>query len=120
MDATVFLALAGAVYKFTEFIKPALKKPGWSDDVYNAAVQLLACVIGVVLAFVAGGVNLLPAVLPVPPVAGVVITGIVIGLGADVVNAALDLFYGWQKPAPAAFPNPDNNSHPVGTTPAVG
>lgn len=98
MDFSVFLALSGAIYKFVEFVKPAIKRLGYADNVYEALVQLIACIAGVVLAFVAGGVNLLPAALPVPSVVGVVVTGVLIGLGADVVNAFIDLFYGWNKP----------------------
>lgn len=105
MDATLFLALSGAVYKFVEVLKPAVATAaarwGWTDDTRQAMVQLVAVILGVVLAFVAGGVNMIPASLPVPDVVGVVATGVVIGLGADVVNAVLGLFYGWQK-TPAA------------------
>jgi hypothetical protein len=104
MDATSFLVLAASVNRLVEAFKPSLKnlsdKLKWSDDGYTALVQATAMVLGVVLAFIANGANLLPVTLPVPPVVGVVLTGLVVGLGADAVNLVIDFLYSWQRPEP--------------------
>lgn len=106
MEATTFLVLAGSVNRLVEVLKPALtnfsKKSGWSDGAYDALVQFISVLLGVLLAFVSGGANLLPAVLNIPAPVGIALTGVLIGLGADVVNAAVDFFYSWQRPAPTA------------------
>jgi hypothetical protein len=102
MDATSFLVLAGSVNRLVEVLKPSIKnattKFQWSDDAYAASVQFVAIVLGILIAFVAGGVNLLPAVLPVSATVGTIVTGIVIGLGSDAVNLVIDFLYSYQRP----------------------
>ena len=103
MDATAFLVLAASVNRLVEALKPSLKnlsdKLKWSDDGYTALVQATAMVLGVVLSFIANQANLLPVSLPVPSVVGVILTGLVVGLGADAVNLVIDFLYSWQRPA---------------------
>lgn len=89
------LAAAVAVNRFIEAIKPGLEK-ALPKDWYEGIVRLVACLAGILVAFVAGGLNIVPESLHVPQVAAVVLTGILIGLGSDAVNWFMDLLYGWQ------------------------
>lgn len=111
MDATSFLVLAGSVNRLVEALKPSLtnvsKKFGWSDNAYDALVQTVSVLLGVIIAFVAGGANLFPASLPFPQWFEVAGTGIVIGLGADIVNLVIDFLYSYQRPTPPATPAVD-------------
>lgn len=106
MDFTLVLALAGAVERFTEVVKPIIAGFKLSDDAYKAAVQLVGIVIGVVLALLAGGsVNLLAGYPQIPQVFGIVITGAIAGLGASGVHVFIDLLYSWK----------DNSTQPTAT-----
>jgi hypothetical protein len=97
MDASAFLALAGAVNRLVSVLKPTVGRLGLSDRAYDIALQLIAIVAGVILAFVAGGANVIPASLNVSPTIGVIITGVLVGLGSDVLNAVLEFLYAGQK-----------------------
>lgn len=99
------LALAGAVYKFVEVVKPMIRslvvdRLKGSEDAYSAVVQAVSMLVGAVMAATIG-VNILSVVLPTAPEwAGYLATGFVIALGSDVLNAVIDLVYGWQRPKP--------------------
>jgi len=99
------LALAGAVYKFVEVVKPMIRslvvdRLKGSEDAYSAAVQAVSMLIGAVMSATVS-VNLLSVVWPAAPEwAGYLATGFVIALGSDVLNAVIDLVYGWQRPKP--------------------
>ena len=101
MDATTFLVLAGSVNRLVEVLKPSIKNTqtrfGWTDDAYVALVQFVSVLLGVVIAFVAGGANLFPAYEAIPQWLGVVGTGLIIGLGADAVNLVIDFLYSWKR-----------------------
>lgn len=100
------LALAGAIYKFVEVVKPMIRslvvdRLHGSEDVYSAVVQAVSMAAGAVMAATMG-VNLLAALLPsAPNWTGYLATGFVIALGSDVLNAVIDLLYGWQRPKTA-------------------
>lgn len=117
MDATSFLVLAGSVNRLVEALKPSLANAsrsfGWSDAAYNALVQTVSVLLGVIIAFVAGGANLFPASVPFPQWLEVAGTGIVVGLGADVVNLVIDFLYSWMRPAPVAPPVPTPPAPPA-------
>jgi hypothetical protein len=107
MDFTLVLALAGAVERFTEVVKPIIASIKLSDDAYKAAVQFVGILIGIVLALLAGGsVNLLAGYPQIPQLFGIVITGAVAGLGASGVHVFIDLLYSWKDnvnlPTPTA------------------
>jgi uncharacterized protein (DUF697 family) len=101
MDIPVILIIASSVNRFVELVKPAIKKFGFTDDVYTAAVQLVAVLVGILIGLIAQ-VNLLAFVPTIPPVLGIVITGAFMGFGGDVLNGAIDLLYSWQKPVEPA------------------
>jgi hypothetical protein len=101
MDATAFLALAGSVNRLISIIKPKLgefgKSRGWSDNFYNIVLEIIAIIAGIFLAF-ASQANLVPTPLNISSGIGMIITGIVIGLGSDTLNAVLDFLYSGKKP----------------------
>lgn len=97
MDFTLVLALAIAVERFTEVIKPAIASFKLSDEAYAAVLKLIGILTGIVLALVSNtSVNLLSGYPLVPPLLGVIITGAIAGGGSAIVHAAIDLFYGWR------------------------
>lgn len=101
-DPAPYLAIAGAVNRFTELLKPVLKGLPLqvSDAVYDAIVQLVAILLGIVMIALAPGLNLFVSIPALSPLLGVVLTGAVVGLGAEAIDAVIDLLYSWQKPAP--------------------
>jgi hypothetical protein len=109
MDAQGFLALAAGVRQVVEGLKPGLtnlsKRFGWSDGAYDALIQSVAMALGVVLAFVTHA-NLLPVSLTDNAIIGQAVTGIVIGLGSDVVNLVITFLYSYERPAAPAVPPP--------------
>lgn len=100
------LVLAGAVYKFVEVVKPMIRslvidRFKASEDVYSAVVQAFSMLVGFLMAAI-NNVNLVSIVAPsVPTWMGFLATGFVIALGSDILNALIDLVYGWQRPKAA-------------------
>ena len=103
MDASVFLALAGAVNRLVSALKPRIGQLGlrfgWSDDVYDVVLQLIAIVAGIILALTTSA-NVIPASLNASSLIGMIITGVLIGLGSDVLNAVIEFLYKPAGPGP--------------------
>jgi len=96
-DATPYLALSATVNRFVEFIKPTLSNI--PEQWYDAVLKGISVLLGVVLVLLAQGLNLFAAIPAINPVIGQVLTGVVVGLGAEVIDAVVDLIYSWQTPA---------------------
>lgn len=110
MDFTLVFALAGAVERFTEVVKPLIANFKLSDNAYKAAVQFVGIVIGIALALLAGGaVNLFVGYPQIPQVFGIVVTGAIAGLGASGVHVIVDKLYSWK----------DNSTTPTATIVSV-
>jgi len=101
-DPAPYLAIAGAVNRFVEVLKPLIRNlpVELEDKAYEAVVQLVAVLLGIVLVSLAPGLNLFISIPSLPPVLGVVFTGAVVGLGAEAIDAVIDLLYSWQQPKP--------------------
>ncbi len=99
-DVAPYLAIAGAVNRFVELLKPVIKGLPFelSDAVYNAIVQLIAILLGIVMVSLAPGLNLFVSIPSMTPILGIVLTGAVVGLGAEAIDAIVDLLYSWQRP----------------------
>lgn len=95
MDINVFLAAAAAVNRFVEVIKPLIKNRIAAPDIQEALIVLVATVAGIALALIAQ-LNIMPDVVHLNETFEVVLTGCVLGLGADAVNAIFGLFYTWK------------------------
>lgn len=96
MDFGIILAAAAAVNRFVEFIKPYVRKLNWSVDIQDGLLVLIAMLAGVALAFI-GNLNLFVGVPNLPVVFAQILTGVVAGLGADVINVVIDLLYNWKN-----------------------
>lgn len=114
MDFSVPLALAAAVNRLMAIIKPYISNFGkannWSNQVYDLVLQIIAILIGVVGAFALGGVNVLPATLNVSDTVGVIVTGVLVGLGSDLLNGVLAFLYTNPKQPPAETPSSPTSS----------
>lgn len=93
-DFGPFLLAAAGANRFVEFAKFYVDKFQWSEQTRKSVLVLLSVLAGVVIALM-GNLNLLFGVPRVPEMAGVILTGVLAGLGADVVNAVIDLLYLW-------------------------
>jgi hypothetical protein len=101
MDFTIYFTLAAAVNRTVEVIKPLVKRYNFEQNVYDALIQLIAIALGILVVSVAK-VNIVNAFFPVvPEYLAFLVTGALVGLGADVLNGVIDLLYSWQRPAPA-------------------
>jgi hypothetical protein len=97
MDFTLVLAAAAAVNRFVEFAKVYVDKLGFTDSVRDGVLVLIAVLSGILIALLSGGaVNLFTSVPTLTPLAGQILTGVLAGLGADVLNAVIGLLYGWR------------------------
>lgn len=94
MDFSIYLAAAAAVNRFVEVLKPALREVV-PEAYQKAALVAVAIAAGLLVAW-AGQLNLIGETFALPPVVEIIITGALIGAGADVLNAALDLLYSWR------------------------
>lgn len=95
-DFTALLAAATAANRFVEFCKPLIDKLNPTEEVRKAALTFIAVLAGIVVSLI-GDLNILSGLnTNLPPLAGVLLTGVLAGLGADVINAFLDLLYGWR------------------------
>ena len=95
MDINVFLAAAAAVNRFVEVVKPIIKNRVAAPDIQEAVIVLVATLAGIALALTAQ-INMLPDVVRLNETVEVILTGCVLGLGADAVNALFGLFYNWK------------------------
>lgn len=101
MDTSLFIAASVAVNRFVDFLKPYVRKLPYSADIQDALLLLIACASGVLLAF-SGQLNLFTVVPNIPPFVATVLTGVLCGFGADVINVVVSLLYNWKdanKPA---------------------
>lgn len=97
MDFAIVLAAAAAANRFVEFVKPQVQKLNLSDNAYNAVLTLIAVLSGILIALLSNGaVNIFTGIPTLTPVAGQILTGVLAGLGADVLNAVISLLYGWR------------------------
>lgn len=97
MDFAIVLAAAASVNRFVEFIKPYVDKLKLADDVRNGILVLIAVIAGILIALLSdGAVNVFGGVPRLTPLAGQILTGVIAGLGADVLNAVISLLYGWR------------------------
>jgi hypothetical protein len=102
MDLTVVLGASVAVNRFVEFIKPYIDKLGFSEDVRKGVLVLVSVLVGILIALLSNGaVNIFTSVPALPPIAGQILTGVLAGFGADVLNAFVKLLY-WRDNLPAS------------------
>lgn len=94
-DFTLYLAAAAAANRFTEFAKAYVDKFQWSEQTRKSVLVLIAVLAGVAVALMSD-LNLFFGIARLPQTAGVILTGVLAGLGADVVNAFIDLLYLWK------------------------
>jgi hypothetical protein len=91
----IFFAAAAAVNRLVEFVKPRINATSLSEDGKKAALTFVAVAAGIAAA-IAGQLNLAVSASNVPPAAGIMFTGALLGLGADTLHIILDLVYGWR------------------------
>ena len=94
-DFGAVLACAAAVNRFVEFMRPLVGKLNLSEEVYKSVLVLIAVLSGIAVALM-GKLNLFVGVDGMNDLLGILLTGVVSGLGADVLNAVIDLLYGWR------------------------
>jgi hypothetical protein len=98
MDFTLVLAAAAAVNRFVEFVKPYVDKLKLADSTRDGVLVLISVLSGILIALLSnGGVNIFSGVSSLTPIAGAILTGVLAGLGADVLNAVISLLYGWRN-----------------------
>lgn len=95
MDISIVLAAAAAVNRLVEFLKPYMRKLHYTESVQDGLLVLTALLAGVAVALM-GNLSLFTGVANVPATAGLVLTGAVIGLGADFIHIVFDFLYGWR------------------------
>lgn len=97
MDFAVVLAASAAVNRFVEFVKPYVDKLKLADNTRDGVLVLIAVLAGILIALLSdGAVNIFTGVPRLSPLGGQLLTGVLAGLGADVLNAFISLFYGWR------------------------
>ncbi len=97
-DPAPYLAISAAVNRFTEVLKPSLKQIPASEEVQEAIIQGVAILLGILLVSLAPGLNLFVSIPALSPLLGIILTGAVVGLGAEFIDAVVDLLYSWQRP----------------------
>jgi len=96
MDFSVVLAASAAVNRFVEFVKPSVRKLAYSTDVQDAILVFVQVLAGIAVALM-GNLSLFVGVPTIPAWFATVLTGVIIGLGSDVINVVIDLLYGWKN-----------------------
>lgn len=97
MDFALVLAASAAVNRFVEFVKPYVDKLKFSDEVRDGVLVLVAVLVGILIALLSDdAVNVFMGIPRLSPIAGQILTGVLAGLGADVLNAVISLLYGWR------------------------
>lgn len=109
------LALAAACKVLTELISNGLLSGAPSiPDAHKSQLKLLVSVIvGVVAAFTTGQ-NVFTAFtfqVSVPPLIGVLVTGVVVGFGSNVVNEIFDVLQGWSDAMNSSGPSRGSGSN---------
>lgn len=99
-DFALVFAAATAVNRFIEFIKPRVDALKLTDSTRDGVLVLIAALTGILIALLSGGaINIFATVYGLPPLAGQILTGVLTGLGADVLNAVIGVLYGWRDRA---------------------
>ena len=94
----LLIVLSGAVNRAVELLKPALERYISDENARHWATYVVSLLIGVFAAFSAN-VNILAdseRFALVPELFGVIVTGLIIGGGSNVINALFDILYGWR------------------------
>lgn len=95
MDFSLVIGASAAVNRFVEFVKPYVRKLQYTVDVQDGLLVLIQVLAGVAVALM-GNLNLFVGIATLPPLFATVLTGVIAGLGADVINVVIDLLYGWK------------------------
>lgn len=96
MDFSVIVAASATVNRFVAFVKPYIRKLPYSTEIQDGLLVLVQVLAGILIALL-GSLSLFAAIPTLPPIVAYVLTGAAIGLGADVLNALIDLLYGWKN-----------------------
>lgn len=96
MDFSVVLAASAAVNRFVAFVKPYIRQTKFTTEVQDGLLVLVQVLAGIVVALM-GSLNLFVGIPTLPPFAAYLLTGALVGLGADVINVVIDLMYGWKN-----------------------
>lgn len=94
METGTLLAAAAAVNRFVEVVKPAVREVV-PEAYQKAALVALALAAGLLVAWV-GRLNVIGDALSLPSWIEIVLTGALVGAGADALNAVIDLLYSWR------------------------
>jgi len=94
-DFGAFMAAAATINRFVEFVKPLVAKLNLGEQAYKSVLVVIAVLAGVAVALL-GKLNLFAGVGDMNATVGILLTGVLSGLGADVLNAFIDLLYGWR------------------------
>lgn len=95
MDFSVVLAASAAVNRLIEAVKPFVRKWNISTEVQDGVLVILQVLAGIAVALM-GNLSLFTAVPQIPTFAGLMLTGAIIGLGADFIHIIIDFLYGWR------------------------
>lgn len=98
MDFSIVLAASAAVNRLIESVKPAIRKLPYAVEVQDGLLVFLALLAGIAVALM-GNLSLFAGVATVPPLVAVLLTGAIIGLGADAIHVIIDLLYSWRDAA---------------------
>jgi hypothetical protein len=94
-NLALVIALSSATNRVVEYIKPLIGKLGLDEEWRVFVLHIIQGLAGI------GGAALIQfnalADLPIPPLAGILVTGFVSALGADGINAAFGWFYWWKN-----------------------
>lgn len=96
MDFSVVLAASAAVNRFVEFVKPRVRALPYSTDVQDSLLVFIQVLAGIAIALM-GNLSLFVGVPSIPAWFATVLTGVIVGLGSDVINVVIDLLYGWKN-----------------------
>lgn len=119
MDFSVVLAASAAVNRLVEgLIKPNVRKLPYTTEVQDGLIVFLALLAGVAVALM-GNLTLFTGVPQVPQLFAIVLTGAVIGLGADIIHVLIDFLYSWRDNARPVEGVAQVSSEPVTATAEV-
>jgi hypothetical protein len=95
MDFSIVIAASAAVNRLVESIKPAIRKLPYAVEVQDGILVFLSLLAGIAVALM-GNLSLFVGVASVPAFVAVLLTGAIIGLGADAIHVIIDLLYSWR------------------------
>mgnify|MGYP003492995251 CR=1 FL=1 len=106
---TVYGALSATTNRLVEIVgKPIVRKIadqlGLSDEAYNLLMKLTSVLLGIIQAIM-WNVNFFAGYPSLSPVAGYVLSGLSVGLGAEFADAFIDFFYAGSTTKPDLDPN---------------